>query len=277
MAKRPLRTSKIRDTRHLETRYGVRLRHSLNGIWKAVKQSILPSIVAWKEQRNDSTRNDDVFDLIVEQFDRIRVALFEQKGGEEAQSLVDPISKHNQGTQKKLLGKVLEVDPFVTEPWLKPLAEDWITENVSLVKSVKKESLDDLEQTLFRMIREGKDKGEIVEEMQKRFSVAKNRAQLIARDQVNKFNAQLTEERQTRLGVEEYTWKTVNDQRVRGKPGGKYPKAPHSHWDMQDKRCRWDDPTVYHNGKKWINRTASMPQVHPGQEIQCRCYAEPIL
>lgn len=280
------RKSRPSKLRLLEDRYGTYLRMQMNTIWKLVERDVIPNLDRWMQSiqgRRDALRVDDEFEQITQTFNRMRVTTHEQETPwssqvrRTAETMASAVNSQNEQRTTELLGRVLRVDPFQAEQWLVPMARNWITENVSLVKSVAKSNLDDLEQTLFRMLREGASKQETVKALRDKFNLTKYRANLIARDQVNKFNGDLTRERQTRMGINEYIWRTMDDQRVRGRPGGAYPKAKHSHWDMEGVRCRWDDPTVHFNGKKWVKRTANMPKVHPGQEIQCRCYAEPVL
>jgi uncharacterized protein with gpF-like domain len=92
----------------------------------------------------------------------------------------------------------------------------------------------------------------------------------------------LSQARQQGLGVKMYIWRTSKDERVVGKPSGIYPvgnKAHGEHYDMADMYCRWDDPSVYSDDKgvTWKKRTSKMPNNHPGQDIMCRCYAEPVI
>ena len=64
-------------------------------------------------------------------------------------------------------------------------------------------------------------------------------------------NGQLTKERQTDLGVEQYIWRTVGDERVR-----------EEHEILDGEVFSWDNP----------------PEPgQPGDDYQCRCTAEPIL
>ncbi len=84
-----------------------------------------------------------------------------------------------------------------------------------------------------------------------RFDVSKSRADLIARDQVLKLNGQITEERQTRAGVEQYVWTTAGDERVR-----------EEHAALEGQVIDWNSP----------------PTVgHPGEDYQCRCVAFPLI
>lgn len=107
-------------------------------------------------------------------------------------------------------------------------------------------------------------------------------AHVIARDQTAKLTATLNQTRQKVLGVEEYDWQTMEDQRVVGNPTGQYPDWSDKHMDhfiMQGVRCRYDDSTVYSvdKGKTWKPRTSKMPKNHPSDDIMCRCYASPVI
>ena len=229
--------------------------------------------------KQDSFRSDDEYEVISALFGRIRMGLLEREtpitssARYAAQLAAAAVSGRNLESIKPVLERVLKVDPFQSEPWLLPEARNWITENVSLIKSVASSHLDDVEKLIYRMVREGKPIKEVREELADRFGVSKSRARLIARDQVNKYNGRLTKVRQQNVGIKEYKWFNVQDVRVRGEPakssGGKYPKAVPAHTIMHEVRCRWDNPNVYHNGKRWVPRTGKMPKAHPGEEIQC--------
>jgi SPP1 gp7 family putative phage head morphogenesis protein len=82
----------------------------------------------------------------------------------------------------------------------------------------------------------------------------KRRAQIIARDQISKLNGQLNELRQTELGLTQFRWRTVGDDRVRP-----------SHAALDTKTFSWNDPPIV-DGEPTV----------PGQAINCRCIAEPL-
>jgi uncharacterized protein with gpF-like domain len=122
----------------------------------------------------------------------------------------------------------------------------------------------------------------LLEQIQHIGGVSYRRAKLIARDQTSKLTAALNEQRQTAIGVETYIWRTVKDNRVVGNPTGRYPdgNSKHGdHYDLNGKLCKWDDPTVYSedDGKTWKPRPKEWSQNHPGIDIQCRCWAQPII
>ena len=274
--------------RRVEEVHSARFTLTLQPVWNAIRTLVLSEYEKWvgnvhrdmPKVVGDSTRLDDEFATMSLLFDRIRVGILGASHAKrEAEITAVGINTQNEQQVKEPIRRVLKVDPFQHEPWLVPMAQNWVTENTSLIKSVEQSFLGDVEQIVFRMVRQGASKKDTMEALMKRFELSKNRARLIARDQVNKFNGQLTQARQTQAGIKEYIWHTAQDRRVRGTPGGAYPKAKPSHYVMEGVRCRWDDSTVYfnENRKKWVKRTQQMPHEHPGQPIQCRCWAEPDL
>ena len=94
------------------------------------------------------------------------------------------------------------------------------------------------------------------------FDTARKRSNLIARDQIGKLNGAIVSSRQQQLGIDRYIWRTSLDERVRGNPGGLYPKAKPSHYAREGQIFSWSQPPV--GG-------------HPGEAIMCRCYAEPYI
>ncbi len=84
-----------------------------------------------------------------------------------------------------------------------------------------------------------------------RGDVSESRAELIARDQTLKLNGAITAERQQAAGVDSYVWSTSLDDRVRDE-----------HAILEGQTFAWSDP----------------PEPgHPGEDIQCRCVAVPVV
>lgn len=96
-------------------------------------------------------------------------------------------------------------------------------------------------------------------------SISQREARRIARDQTSKLCTSLNAIRQQDAGINRYTWRNSQDQRVVGNPAGLYPQgnAVHGdHWQREGQVFRWDQPPE---------------DGHPGQPIHCRCTAEPII
>lgn len=108
-------------------------------------------------------------------------------------------------------------------------------------------------------------------------NLSEKRAIFLARDLTGKLNGKIEERLQTSLGIPGYLWQTAADEKVRGRPGGKYPNAIPSHWAIDSMTCKWNDRSVFSldYGRNWVPRTPIMPTTHPGEDWQCRCVAPP--
>lgn len=153
------------------------------------------------------------------------------------------------------------VDVYRSEPWLAELQKNWVSQNTSLIKSVPSQYMAKVEQIVRTGVMAGTSSREIAKQVKEASGVSDRRAKIIARDQIGKANGELTQHRQTDLGVKEYTWVTAHDERVRGNPAGRFPRAVPSHYARDGKTFSWDKPPE--GG-------------HPGMAILCRCFASPV-
>lgn len=143
------------------------------------------------------------------------------------------------------------VDIFKAEPRLGQLATVWEAENIKLIKSIPAQYLEGLHGKVVAAVQKGTSLRELTALVRQTYKMPRNRAELIARDQVGKLNGQLTEYRQQNIGVEEYRWRGVLDERER-----------EEHVAREGEVFRWDKPPE---------------DGHPGQPIRCRCWAEAVL
>lgn len=98
----------------------------------------------------------------------------------------------------------------------------------------------------------------IAQRIQEETEVTESRAALIARDQVLKLNADVTEAQHVAAGITEYVWSTSSDERVRK-----------SHRDLDGQRFKYSEPPIVdvRTGRR----------ENPGRDFQCRCVAVPVL
>ena len=186
------------------------------------------------------------------------------------------VDEWNKDQWYKISDSVLSVPLVQANPWLSDTIQSFAKENVSLISKLQGNTVRDIEEVINRGIRQGKTAKTIEQELldgtdlQKGvFHKTETRARLIARDQVDKLNGQLTNLRQTEAGITQYRWRTAMDERVRKK-----------HKSMSGKLCQWGNSTVYKNTpfpkEEWKLRSSiGGISLHPGQDYQCRCYAEP--
>jgi SPP1 gp7 family putative phage head morphogenesis protein len=149
------------------------------------------------------------------------------------------------GAPKSVL---LGVDVFRSEPFLKPLMDGWVKENSALIKSLPTKLHPDMEGIIRRGVVNGASVKQLSDEIKKKYQVTEYRAKLIAQDQINKANADLTRYRLQSVGVKQFEWDTVGDSRVRPE-----------HSALSGKVFSWDKP----------HPTEGLP----GSRPRCRCRA----
>jgi len=259
-----------------------------------------------EKQRFDSQnlKIDDWMDEVEELTNRLNNSEQESLGEDDSNFLTELgviaglILTFNRKQWFKFTKKATGFNYTTDESWWGPTKKAWQKENISLIKNLSDGYINNISETVYRGIRNGLSQKEITKQLRKkkgsffgpRYKVNKktgkktrvlSRGEIIVRDQVGKLNGQITKHRMTETGINTYEWLTSNDERVRGKPGGKYPKAIPSHWDNHHRLGRWADASLFAfknniNTKGnliWNSKTRNMPMVHPGEAILCRCTA----
>ncbi len=179
------------------------------------------------------------------------------------------VANFNDAQYRAIIKSTLGVNPIQNDVLLQTRLKAFAQQNANLITSIPQQALKDVEGIATRGLMNGKTVREMEREIREKFNSTRARARLIARDQTGKLNAQLTEVRQTRIGINEYVWNSVDDERVRA-----------SHTVLDGKICKWEDDTVYREpgSDKWLKRSSIGGYIGtPGSDYQCRCFAEPIL
>lgn len=166
-------------------------------------------------------------------------------------AIASKVQAFNKSQNDKVFRKLLNVDVFRSEPNIRNVMKSFASRNASLITRMSDDTIKNIEQVIMAGVRNGLSNKAVSEQLQKKLKIAKNRADLIARDQINKLNGQLNLIRQTEMGVKRYRWRTALDERVRT-----------SHALREGRIFRWQDPPS---------------DGHPGEAINCRCVPEPIL
>lgn len=157
--------------------------------------------------------------------------------------------------QKAQLQRQLKAAVGITlplkDPKLGPRLEHFTERNVSLIKSIPERYFNEVEGLVLDAVAKGQRWESLAKDIDERFDVGESRAKLIARDQVGKLFGALAQARQESLGIEKYTWRTMRDERVR-----------EEHQLLEGESFAWDD---------------APDEGHPGDPVNCRCWAEPDL
>ena len=137
------------------------------------------------------------------------------------------------------------------EPWLVPQLRAYGSENAKLVKDIGTQAATRVERLVHDAVRTGSSLAQLQASIRDAMGTTERRAALIARDQVGKLNGVLTRLRHEGAGITEYRWRGALDRRER-----------EAHRAREGKLFAYASPPADGN---------------PGQPIQCRCYAEPVL
>jgi SPP1 gp7 family putative phage head morphogenesis protein len=157
--------------------------------------------------------------------------------------------------ERKVGGKVPAVNVFADNPALRFAREAWVRENVARIRTLTSDTFAEIEGQVVDAMTAGERHTELAKRINARFDNGASRAALIARDQVAKFTGSLAKTRQQAAGVQWFRWSSSLDERVRP-----------SHRAVNGQEFSWDALPVL-DGE----------EAYPGQPIQCRCVAIPIL
>lgn len=239
---------------------------TLRPLFKAVRTKMLEALPELLARADAPRRLDSWQDDLSELLDNAAVQLgeddLEEAAAEAARTAARRTSAQNRDDLRRQFEAAIGVDPLqAAEPWLADEVDGFTRANVDLIKSVRRKYLDEVRSTVMAGVRTGRRHEDIAKALQAREGVAESSAALIARDQVLKFYADLNETRQQAAGVERYVWRTAGDGRVRDE-----------HFELNGRTFRWDDPPP-------SIRVAGggLEPGHPGEAVQCRCTAEPVV
>lgn len=135
------------------------------------------------------------------------------------------------------------------------MVREKLAENVKLIKSIPTKAGERVHKLTMEALTTGRRASEIADEIARSTKVTKSRATLIARTEVARTSAALTESRARHIGVTQYIWRTANDSDVRP-----------SHKKMNGKVVNYDSPP-----------TLDGMVGHAGEFPNCRCFQEPLI
>lgn len=232
--------------------YFRRVEHHVNGI--LIPR--LPDLLASHVSKRSDAAGDDAHELVK----RVKIKVEEDYSDAALKRLAMHRGVETSAFNRKVIGsnikKVIGIEPIFSDVFLAGELSTFAIGNVNLITSLKDGTLDNVEKKVFTAFRQGTRAEDLALDIRKYIDPDVGnvgaRADLIARDQIAKLNGQLTYLRQTDLGINRYTWRTMGDERVRD-----------SHAVKDGNIYSWDDPPA--------------DTGHPGEDFQCRCYAEPVL
>ena len=245
----------------IEQQYAKMLRGIIDGINAELKTRIADELKAEIAAREDGYRADDLSAVLR----AIRsLATGNIPGLSFVRNIGDSIRSAIDGNWQKAINQAIGVNVALPGTDMSANVDAWAEENTALINNLTQSYLSKVTTAVNSGFRDGLSWRDISKNIRAETGVAKRRADLIARDQVATMNMQVTKQRSADLEIKQFVWRTMEDQRVRGNPSGRYPKANPSHYARNGKTYNWSDG-------------AGARDTFPGQAINCRCYAANVI
>ena len=264
------RPKRLHPALAVELSYNEQLQRRVNKLAAVTEQVIGPRLKGLVERAATQRHDDDYTIQLNNLIDLLRTTYYGIEDPKDLAALASKIMRETSSFQKAQLVRSLHaaigVNPFFQDNGLLAKAQGFVSQNVDLITSIDEEHFRRLKQNLMTRIRKGDRVEEIRKDLEDVYDLPKARAALIARDQVGKLYGELNRSRQQEIGIRQYTWRTVGDERVRGTPGGVWPRG--KHYELDGRVFTWGDaPITNEQGER----------NEPGGDYQCRCTGEPIL
>jgi len=270
-----VRRRRVRGVR-FPTTYAAKYMTYLRGLIKdqkalvaaALETELYPAVERWeRERRTDAegaveVRSDDLADVlaILERLKELMTssldeAIIEQQVYEYAREILG----YSERQWKKTIKSIVGIDPLIRNARLLEIVQAHVKQQVSLIKTIPQTYFTDIERVVLNGMRKGAMLKDIKTGIQAVYPVTWKRAGIIARDQCGSFMAAVSDDQWKQAGLKTYIWRNMGDERVRGNPNGRYPRARPSHWEREGQVYSVDEPPE--GG-------------HPGEAILCRCFRE---
>ena len=255
----------------------IRLMNGFSKDFKSIIEAEMPKMKEeyrrqWEDQKG--IHHDGLFDLLTfvdhffdSLFEKTMTSL-EEMGtfGRMIKGLrkVGSITKNTEIREwKRMVKQTLNVDlneDYYSGDFFQDLIEQWVSENVDLIKTIPHNTLGRMKEIIKNGYENGKVTTEIMQEIHEAYGTEKRHAQFIARDQMSKLNARITQKEHEDAGVVGYRWSDSGDERVR-----------ESHREL-NRRSENGEIFDYKNPPE----TDDGRFCNPGEDYGCRCVAIPV-
>ncbi len=200
-----------------------------------------------------NTRTDAIFfpPEFKKRLNILELKLGQRIDGPELEALIRRWGKLQQASTVKSVNRVLGLS---FTPEVEGLFEQFIVHNTNLIKSIAGKALQQAELEISKAGNVGLRHEVLRENLIKKLGISRKKASLIARDQMLKLNGQIARETHKQAGIEEYIWTSSGDDDVR-----------ETHEELDGQKFSYNKGPELTGG------------LHPGEEINCRCTAYPVV
>lgn len=253
---RKAKAKPVRPSRKLELDYTRALLAIVDDMHTETVKALMPLIKQPSIGDGKRIVNDGLFSDFKSAFSKTANTVKAKVSGIAETLAKTVVSKQGQQSDSQLSDMILrqtgiDFSGLMSDEALGDAFDEAVSANIALINSLPQQYLDRIEFAVMASLQAGTLNATLADDLLKIEGITKNRAKLIARDQLGKINSRLSQLRQQSLGITHYYWSTSLDERVRNK---------HAGWEGD--LIAWDNPP---------------PDGHPGQAIQCRCTAIPDL
>lgn len=189
-------------------------------------------------------------------------SLFGRKAKILAEGMLNSTNRISKSATHQSLKKIsggLSIKTSGMNEQLKTIINASVVENVSLIKSIASEYLDQVQGSVMRSIVGGGGLESLIPDLQRREGITLRRATNIALDQTRKAYSAMNRERMKAAGVSKYEWVHSG--------GGQHPRELHV--AMSGNIYSYNDPPIIDSN---TGQTGN-----PGDAINCRCIARPVI
>lgn len=242
-----------------------------------VNNYVNQNYVLWAlEAKRDSVHDDGIMDIIR------GIAHVTRKAFTTAAKILkvgNRVNSKNDAQWGRFVKEATGVNMNMYTPTAQRYVQEWVDLNHDYLSGLSSDYARKISQIVSQGVADGESKNTIskkVVEAGKAFrgmvAGSQRRASRIAVDQVGKLNSTLSRARMAEALISIYKWETAADERVRGTPGGKYPKSRYSHYIMDQKFKQVDNASkISSDGENWRRVRGREEPRHAGQAISCRC------
>jgi len=275
-AKRRRPAKPVKPPESAERYYRAQLRSLVQAMAESIERHVVPTLKRIKPEYTADSWSDDIEGSLEAAWAPFAAAGMEVMYQRLAREFV---SRVTQETTERLVRSVnqaagVNLGPIFEADDMRDFMRVSIEQNTSLISSVPEQYFKRVRTVVYEGVAGRVAPTTIASRIQEATGVTYRQARVIARDQNAKITSQVNERRQTQAGIRYYKAVDAGDERVTGRPGGRYPNARISCWGIARKDVgygpgvyRWDEGATW-GGEKGL---------HPGRHHpQCRCTASPV-
>lgn len=256
------KTKPVELPKDIVIRYNAELQRMVNSIQQEINRSIVPQLKYLAPEYTADSWVDTITSAIALLRQRLSGNNFKRFAERLAANFITDINTRNIQTMGKMFGS-FGIDIMTINKQVTDFLQASVAENVQLITSIQSQYLDRVETLVLTNMRAGLRPSAIQQQLQDQFGITKNRARLIARDQLSKASNGLAKKRMKSSGIKYWRWVTSKDQRVRNK-----------HNDFAERVTKYGKG-IYAMDAPPLNEKGQ--PVFPGDEVACRCIMQPVL